>query len=177
MWEKNKYRVLVWLVVIFFATTVSMGVSFLYHKNQEFENTGQSVEEAIEIPAHRRTRFFREQLNLRPEQMELFRKLNRNFNRSAWQITKKLEKLRMEMVQELDAQNPDHEKLDFITGEIGHLHTELKNLTIEYYLGMKQSIDPEQQKKLNEIFMSVLQNNEDVKLPGKGNGRSNRRFR
>ncbi|MFW6257365.1 MAG: Spy/CpxP family protein refolding chaperone [Prolixibacteraceae bacterium] len=177
MWEKNKYRILIWLVVVFFATTVSMAVSFLYHKNQEFENFEESVEEAIELPANRRTRFFRKQLNLRPNQMEIFRKLNRNFNRSAWQITKKLERHRIEMIQELGAQNPDHEKLDSITREIGHLHTELKNLTVEYYLGMKQSIDPEQQKKLNEIFMSVLQNNEDVKLPGKGNGRSNRRFR
>lgn len=168
---------MIWLVVILFATAVTMGVTFLYHKNQEPEISGQSVEEEIEVPARRRTRFFREQLNLRPEQMETFRNLNRNYNRSAWRITNELERLRMEMVQELGSQYSNHEKLDSITGQIGHLHTQLKNLTIEYYLGMKQSSDPEQQKKLNKIFMSVLQNNEDVKLPEKGRGRNNRKFR
>ena len=175
MWEKNKIRILSWLVIIFFATTMSMAVSFVYHKKQEI-NTRQLVEEAIEVPAQRRTRFFREQLNLSTEQVELFRNLNRNFNRSALRISNDLERLRIEMIQELASEHPRHEKLDAITGEIGHLHTELKKLTVEYYLGMKQSSNPEQQQRLNKIFMSVLENNQDIKLPDKGRGRNNRRF-
>lgn len=175
MWERNKVRILIWLAVIFFATTVSMGISFLYHKHQEIP-AEQTVDEAIEVPAQRRTRFFREQLNLRPGQMDVFRKLNRNFNQSAWRITTALERLRIEMIQELASRNPDREKLDKITREIGFLHTELKNLTIEYYMGMKQASDPEQQKRLNEIFMLVLKKNEAIKLP-EARGRNNRGFK
>jgi Spy/CpxP family protein refolding chaperone len=150
------------------ATNLSMGLSFLYHKQQDKKLAEQIEQEAIELPALRRTRFFREQLNLQPQQMEIFRELNRNFNRAAWQINHQLESLRIEMVRELGLKNPDVQKLASISEEIGKLHTQLKNETIDYYLAMKKACTEEQQEKLNEIFISVLQKNEDVKLPQQG---------
>lgn len=165
---QNKYRILVWVIVILVATNLSMGLSFLYHKQQDKKLAEQIEQEAIELPALRRTRFFREQLNLQPQQMEIFRELNRNFNRAAWQINHQLESLRIEMVRELGLKNPDVQKLASISEEIGKLHTQLKNETIDYYLAMKKACTDEQQEKLNEIFISVLQKNEDVKLPQQG---------
>lgn len=165
---QNKYRILVWVIVILVATNLSMGLSFLYHKQQDKKRAEQIEQEAIELPALRRTRFFREQLNLQPQQMEIFRELNRNFNRAAWQINHQLESLRIEMVRELGLKNPDVQKLASISEEIGKLHTQLKNETIDYYLAMKKACTEEQQEKLNEIFISVLQKNEDVKLPQQG---------
>lgn len=165
---QNKYRILVWVIVILVATNLSMGLSFLYHKQQDKKRAEQIEQEAIELPALRRTRFFREQLNLQPQQMEIFRELNRNFNRAAWQINHQLESLRIEMVRELGLKNPDVQKLASISEEIGKLHTQLKNETIDYYLAMKKACTDEQQEKLNEIFISVLQKNEDVKLPQQG---------
>lgn len=165
---QNKYRILVWVIVILVATNLSMGLSFLYHKQQDKKLAEQIEQEAIELPALRRTRFFREQLNLQPQQMEIFRELNRNFNRAAWQINHQLESLRIEMVRELGLKNPDVQKLASISEEIGKLHTQLKNETIDYYLAMKKACTEEQQEKLNEIFISVLQKNEDVKLPQQG---------
>ncbi len=172
MISKNKYRILVWVVVILLATNLSMGISYFYHKQQDKKLTEQVEETAIEVPAQRRTRFFREQLNLRPEQMDAFRELNRSFNRSAWSITHDLQSLRFEMVEELGSDSPDHEKLDSVSSQIGSLHQQLKNETIDYYLGMRAVCDEEQQQKLNEIFMSMLQKNEDVKLPRQGRMRN-----
>ncbi|MBN1986431.1 MAG: periplasmic heavy metal sensor, partial [Prolixibacteraceae bacterium] len=114
-------------------------------------------------------------LNLRFEQMETFRQLNRNFNQNAWQINHNLEVLRIEMVEEMGKENPDQAKLASISRQIGELHTNLKNETIAYYLAMKSECDESQREKLNEIFMSVLQQNEDVKLPQNGRNRLNRR--
>lgn len=169
---KNKYRILVWVIVILVATNLSMGFSFLYHKQQDKKIAEQTEQEAIELPAQQRTRFFREQLNLQPQQMESFRELNRDFNRTAWQINHQLESLRIEMVTEMGSKNPDREKLGRIAREIGNLHAQIKNETITYYLGMKDICNEEQQEKLNEIFISVLQRSEDVRLPQRG-----RRFR
>jgi hypothetical protein len=135
----------------------------------------QTEETAIEGPAERRTRFFREKLNLRFEQMETFRQLNRNFNQNAWQINHNLEVLRIEMVKEMGKENPDQAKLASISRQIGELHTNLKNENLAYYLAMKSECDESQHEKLNEIFMSVLQQNEDVKLPQNGRNRLNRR--
>ncbi|HDR52046.1 MAG TPA: periplasmic heavy metal sensor [Mariniphaga anaerophila] len=172
---ENKYRILIWVIVILVATNLSMGFSFLYHKQQDKKLAEQTEQEAIELPAQQRTRFFREQLNLEPQQMEIFRELNRDFNRSAWQINHQLERLRVEMVREMGRENPDRQKLGGISDEIGDLHTRLKNETIDYYLSMKKVCNPEQQTKLNEIFLSVLEGSEDVRLPQRGRRYRNNR--
>ncbi len=169
---QNKYRILIWVIVILVATNLSMGFSFLYHKQQDKKNAELTREEAIELPAQQRTRFFREHLNLEPQQVSIFRELNRDFNRTAWQINHQLEGLRIEMVQEMGDEHPDKKKLESISREIGELHTQLKNETIDYYLDMKKACTETQQEKLNELFISVLKKNEDVRLPQRG-----RRFR
>lgn len=172
MITQNKYRILVWIVVILVATNLSVGISYLYHKQQDKMPDEQVEKPAIEIPAQQRARFFREQLNLSREQVNSFRDLNRDFNRTAWNITHELQSLRFEMVQELGSLNPNQEKLDSISSEIGWLHEELKNETIDYYLAMREVCDENQQQKLNEIFMAMLQKNEDIKLPRGGRMRN-----
>ena len=174
MISKNKYRILVWIVVILLATNLSMGISYFYHKQQDNALNEQVEEVAIEVPAQRRTRFFREQLELNGEQLDEFRELNRSFNRTAWDITHELQSLRLKMVEELGNENPNIEKLDSISSDIGMLHKQLKNETIDYYLNMRAVCNEEQQQKLNEIFMSMLQQDEDVKLPRRGGGMRNR---
>jgi hypothetical protein len=165
---RNKYRILIWVIIILVATNLSMGFSFLYHRQQDKKVLEQTEQEALELPARQRTRFFRERLNLQPKQMETFRELNRDFNRTAWQINHQLESLRIEMVREMGTENPDKQKLVTISEEIGALHTQLKNETIDYYLAMKEVCSDNQKEKLNEIFISILQKNEDVRLPQRG---------
>ncbi len=115
---QNKYRILVWVIVILVATNLSMGFSFLYHKQQDKKLLEQTEQEAVELPAQQRTRFFREQLNLQPQQMNAFRELNREFNRTAWQINHQLESLRIEMVTEMGSQTPDKIKLEAISKKL-----------------------------------------------------------
>ena len=172
MTTRNKYRILIWVIVILVATNLSMGFSFLYHKQQDKKLLEQTEQETIELPAQQRTRFFREQLNLEPGQVEVFRELNRSFNRTAWQINHQLERMRVDMVREMGRENPDKQKLGNISEDIGDLHTRLKNETIDYYLSMKKVCNQDQQTRLNEIFLSVLEGSEDVRLPQRG-----RRFR
>ena len=175
MIKTTTYRTLVWVIVILVATNLSMAFTFLYHKQQDLKASKQAQETAIEVPSEQRTRFFREQLNLTPEQVDQFRELNRNYNRTAWEITHQLESLRAGMVEEMGKPEADRQRLDEITKEIGELHTRLKNVTIDYYMGMKTTSNVEQKEKLNDIFRSMLKQNEDVKLPG-GYGRRGRGF-
>ncbi len=165
MATKTTYRTLVWVIVILLATNLSMAVTFLYHKQQDKKAAQQTEKSEIEVPTEQRTRFFREQLNLSAEQATQFRELNRNYNRTAREITFQLEKLRNEMVEEIGKPEPNKEQLEVITKTIGELHTQLKNITIEYYMGMKTACNEEQKIKLNEIFKTMLKQNEDVKLP------------
>lgn len=165
---RNTYRILIWVIVILVATNLSMGISFVYHKQQDKKFVEQLEEAAIKVPSEKRTRFFRNQLNLDFEQVNIFRELNREFNRTAWQITHQLETLRIVMVRELGKENPNEKTLGSISKNMGELHTKLKKETIDYYLQMKEVCNDEQQIKLNEIFISMLKKNEDVSLPGFG---------
>ena len=167
MVKTTTYRTLIWVIVILVATNLSMGITFLFHKQQDWKAAKQAQETAIEVPTEQRTKFFREQLNLTPEQVNQFRELNRNYNRSARDITMQLDDLRAEMVDEMANTEPNQQLLDTITMNIGALHTQLKKNTIDYYMGMKAVCDDNQKIKLNEIFKSMLKQNEDVKLPGR----------
>ena len=175
MVKTTTYRTLIWVIVILVATNLSMGITFLFHKQQDLKATKQVQEIAIEVPTEQRTRFFREQLNLTTDQVDQFRELNRNFNHTAREISLQLESLRAGMVDEMGKPEADKQRLDEITKEIGELHTQLKNVTIDYYMGMKTACNEEQKEKLNEIFRSMLKQNEDVKLPGRY-GRNGRGF-
>jgi hypothetical protein len=168
MATRNTYRILIWVIVILVATNLSMGISFVYHKQQDKHFMEQLEETEIKVPSEQRTRFFKEQLGLRFDQIDTFRELNRNFNQTAWRITHQLEALRADMVRELGKGKPSENRLDSISKDIGELHTQLKKETIEYYLKMKAECNEEQQEKLNEIFISMLKKNEDVKLPAYG---------
>ncbi len=175
MATNNRYRTLTWIIVVLLATNLSMGISFLYHKQQDKKFMEQLEEAAIEVPSERRTRFFREQLNLGQDQMDTFRELNRNYNKTAWRVTHQLEALRAEMVRELGKENPKEKTLESISEQIGKLHTNLKKETSDYYMQMKEVCNDEQQIKLNEIFMSMLKKKEDVSLPEYGRRNQNRR--
>lgn len=169
MATRNTYRILIWVIVILVATNLSMGLSFWYHKQQDKKAADEAAGK-IELPSEQRTRFFRDQLNLSSDQMTEFRTLNREFNRNARNISTDLEMLRVQMVEEMGKDEPMETTLDSISRKIGEKHSELKEQTIAYYMGMKNVCDSLQQKKLKEIFLEASKAKEDVELPQRGRG-------
>ena len=174
MGNRSTYRAYIWVIAILVATNLSMGITFVFYNHQDKKFMEQLEEAAIKVPSERRTRFFRDQLDLSIDQVDIFRDLNRSFNQTAWRITHQLEALRADMVRELGKENPSKKTLESISKHIGELHTELKEETIDYYLKMKVVCSEEQQIKLNEIFISMLKKNEDVTLPEYGKRNKNR---
>ena len=165
----NKYRILIWIIVILVATNLSTIGSFYYHqmteaKTQETKQADQTI-----VPGEQRTRFFRDQLNLNAEQLDQFREINRTFNRTARSIETNLAQLREDLIKELGTQNPDSTRLDQMAIEVGNNHRELKQVTTTFYLDMKKICTSEQQAKLHEIFQSMLNKDNQVNLPRPGN--------
>lgn len=179
MATRNTYRILIWIIVILVAGNLSMGLSFWYHRHMEIK-VDEEVEKAqkVEMPSEQRARFFRDQLNLSSEQLNVFRELNREFNQSARKESNVLEDLRTEMVKEMVKASPSAERLDSIALEVGRHHSALKKITISYYLKMKAVCNSEQQKKLADIFLRVSSSEEELALPERGrkyrNGRTNK---
>lgn len=159
---EKRTKIYIWLIIILLATNLATIASVLYHIYAEKATT--PVQNA-EMPNEQRTRFLVDQLNLDMQQAGQFREMNRTFNRTANPITRNLESLRLQMLEEMAQATPDTAKLETITREIGDLHRELKNATVEFYIRMKTICNEEQQTKLYQIFHSMLNQEEDVKLP------------
>ena len=159
---EKRSKIYIWLIIILLVTNLATIGSVLYHV---YTDKKAEPVQKTEMPNEQRTRFLVEQLNLNVEQADQFRNLNRTFNRTANPVTHELEQLRLEMLEELAASQPDKDKLENIAREIGDLHTELKETTIDFYLQMKSICTVEQQTKLYQIFHSMLNQEEDVKLP------------
>lgn len=165
----NKNRTLIWIIIILVATNLSTIGSFYYHRLMEAKIPETKQEGQNAIPGEQRTRFFRDQLNLTAEQLDQFRDINRTFNRTARGIEMNLAQLREDLITELGTQSPDSTRLDQIAIDVGNNHRELKQVTTTFYLNMKKICTAEQQVKLHEIFQSMLNKDNQVNLPQRGN--------
>ncbi len=170
MMPDNKYRRLIWIIVILIATNLSTIGSFYYHRITESSSPALNPEEQTTIPGDQRTRFFRDELNLNADQLDQFREINRTFNQTARGIEMDLAQLRESLIIELGKQNPDSAQLNQLAIEIGENHRELKQVTTTFYLNMKKICTEEQKIKLHRIFQSMLNKDNQVNLPQPDSG-------
>ncbi len=165
----SKNRINIWIIVILIFTNLSTIGSFYYHRMMEAKTSEVKQVNENTIPGEQRTLFFRDQLILSDEQLEKFRGINRNFNQTARGIEMNLAQLREDLINELNTQNPDSIRLKQIAIEVGNNHRELKQVTITFYLDMKNICTAEQQTKLHNIFQSMLNKDNQINLPQPGN--------
>ena len=168
-----KYRILIWLVIILFAINAATLASLFYHTHKIDGKTAENNELKTEEVTERGTIFFREQLNLDPDQVEKFREINREYNRSANRIIREMEFSRINMVNEMGKPDTDLEKIRLNNEKFGNLHENLKNITADYYLKMKNLCNEEQQQKLYEIFSNMVKDEgRRTTLQGRRRGRA-----
>ena len=63
------------------------------------------------------------------------------------------------MLNELAKPNPSTEELNKIATSVGHLHKALKTQTARHLLNIKKVCTPEQSKKLEKMFIDLLEIN------------------
>ena len=146
-------KILSWIIIILLATNISTIATILYNNNLNEKNS-QSSEEII-IPDSGLGRFFREELDLTTHQHQQFRSFRQGYQTDASKIVKQLQKKRSEMLNELSTENPDTNNLYQIANEIGLLHRELKYMTIEYYLNLKNTCNEQQRAGLYKVFKTM----------------------
>jgi len=93
--------------------------------------------------------------------MNVFREANQDYNRKTNRIARDLDLLRVDMVREMTGPQPDTLRLNGINRTIGERHEELKRLTAEFYLRMREVCNENQKEKLNAIFMEMVQREGD----------------
>ena len=166
----KKTQFLIWAVIILFAMNVATIVTIVVSRNRTVEPSTSQVQNPTADPDAVRFHFFAQELGLRPEQMEAFRKANRTFNPRVHQLSMEMANMRREMVNELGKDNPDRPKLDSLAAAFGDLHRQLKEQTINYYMDLRSVCTPEQQQKLHMLFRTMLNPNNDLPLHRYGRG-------
>lgn len=168
-----KYRFLIWLVILLLAINAATVASLFYHTHKKSVAAEENQTSKPEESSERGTQFFGEQLNLNPDQILQFREIHREYNRSANRIIREMEFYRIQMVNEMGKPDTDREQIRQNNQEFGKLHEDLKNITADYYLKMKDLCNEEQQQRLYEIFSDMVKTEgQQPGLQGRRRGRA-----
>lgn len=152
----NKSKALLWLVILLAVLNLSTIAAVVYHHIREEQGlTGISLDAQGENCLN--GRYFRQELGFNDEQMKVFREANQQFQPLAQDIVQQLDALRNEAFALLNTTEPDKQRLQNISSEIGALHTELKNATNHYYLSLRAVCNPQQTQNLQQVFTPLFQ--------------------
>jgi hypothetical protein len=102
-------------------------------------------------------RFIKEELNLDSTQFEQFREANYKNMKESHNIAEKLNIYRHEMITEVAKENPNLDKLDELSRNIGNLHYELKKLSTSHFMELKDICNDKQQGNLQKLFMRMME--------------------
>jgi Spy/CpxP family protein refolding chaperone len=182
MKEESTYRWMVWAIVVLAMMNLTTLLTILYHRNKPIEN--ELVGESDLLRSENSSvqfsgRYFRDQLNLRRDQMDRFVGFNPVFRQQARNININLNRIRHQMLTQMAAENSDVSKLNQLSDSIGYLHSELKKLTFRYYLDIKNVCDRDQRAELERMFGEMFTSDRGMGQNGRGrqNGmRYGRRF-
>jgi len=171
----SRSRLYIAIIIILIATNISTLLTVRYQTSKKFNTYQESSGSNIEIPRTHLGRFFRDELNLTREQHFKFREFRQQYHAYVFDLTGQMQEKRLELLDELSKEHPDTLVLNRISTEIGDMHTLLKKATNEYFLSMKNVCKPEQQKKLTEIFRSMLnqEGSSNMEMPPKNKKNSN----
>ena len=158
-------KILISVIVFLAILNLSTIITIVYHLNSPENSKNIVLDKQVNIPDKRLGRFFKEQLNLTPQQHVQFRTFRQNFHHNANGITNRLQLKRNEFMIELEKDTSETETLNSMAAEIGNLHTELKHITFAYYIQMKDICTKEQQKKLHDIFWSMMNCDDENEIP------------
>jgi hypothetical protein len=171
MITENKYRWMVWAIVILAVMNISTILTLVYQRNQvtKAEITAGSDQVEPESATEKFSgRYFREELDLTRDQMTGFSEFNPQFRQQVKGINENLTRIRQQMLAEMTAGESSIIKLDLLSDSIGYLHADLKKLTYKYYLDFKSICNKQQQQKLEQLFSEMFTADVGMGQHGKG---------
>lgn len=165
--KTTKKTLLIGTIIVLIVINISALATIFYHNKMRPHRVVEMNNIQDEAQTRGMHRFMREKLNLSDDQYSQFQKINRDNMIKVHNIASELSKKRVKMMNEIAKKNPNLKILDDIAYDIGSLHYELKKVTINHFLELKQICTPEQQDSLEKIFMKLIQDQDhnEMKKP------------
>lgn len=150
MKKMNKKYLIYWVNIILLMLNTALLVFFCFTPDKTvYKNEDSTIS----------NEFLREELNFTDEQYKLINELDKDVLRRHQTVLKLLCQRRYQMLNELAKPNPSTEELNKIATSVGHLHKALKTQTARHLLNTKKVCTPEQSKKLEKMFIDLLEIN------------------
>jgi Spy/CpxP family protein refolding chaperone len=151
----NNAKILWWIIALLAVLCVTILATItVNYCNCHMRGTAKSI--VMAPGCGMSEQLFKSELGFDDGQMEVFRQSNRTFRREAGGIIADINIRKEAMFEELQAGKPDTAKLTAISGEIGALHTRLKEATVRFYLSLAEVCNAGQKEKLKEIFTPLF---------------------
>lgn len=163
--QTNKTKIAWWIVILLVILNITTISTIIVHNYNEKQADESIIIEPDSKPIN--GKYFRHELGFDNDQMEVFRQSNRTFRQQANRTVSEINLQKELMFTELQATDPDTVKLYEISKEIGRLHTELKEVTVQFYLSLNKVCTSEQKEKMKEIFTPLF-----IDLPISNNGKN-----
>lgn len=154
-------KILSILILILIGTNTATLIALCNHIEKNHHKESQK----IIIPDHQYGKFFRDTLNLTPQQHKHFKGFRRTYNQNTNRLLQEMESLRNEMVEILLSEQADRNKFDTISEQLVKKHQRLKGYTFDYFNNMRNVLDEEQKEKIILIFETMLTSEGFAKTP------------
>ncbi len=173
-----KRQTYIWIIAILAVFNLGTIAAILYHiSNTTKEN--QATRAAFTTPGRdgmpRVGRMMMEKLNLDSGQIPQFTDINYQFRQEGADITRKLNHLRIALMEGMSAEKPDTLYLNMLSDSVGIMHAQLKKETYRYYLNLNKICNQQQKDSLKRYFEDEFSNSPQKRMHQKGKRMGRRR--
>ncbi len=174
---RNK-RILIIAGIIFITVINLAALSTQLYQAYFQPKTELRKERSGRTPEHDHKRFHRqfvERMGFSDEQEQVFWELSRETYRRSRPLMDQLNLKRRHLLEQLSQEAVDTSMVSILTEEIGQLHAQLKKVSADHYLSLKNICTPEQQTLLLEFYDRMIPQGPDRKGKGRNRRHQNRR--
>ena len=147
----SRNNLLIWVIIVLLILILSALGTILYNMNKFRHERPEFRPELFKKEA-----FLKDKLNLDDNQIKKFKEINEKQDEFRENIMEKMRYHRHKIDSILMLDNPDTAKITVYMKEITALQTKMIKEHINTYLAMKNVCNPEQQKKLSDLFKRML---------------------
>lgn len=177
---EKKYKIVYWAVIFLAILNIStIATIFINSPSSLSEEEDSIIIDPESSPLS--GKYVKAELNFNQSQLESYRNESRIFRHNANDAINKLNYYKSMLSQEVHNDNPNREITKLYSDSIGIAHANLKEITTDFYLKLREKCTPEQVAKLENIFEPLFRDNPNIRgagaRTGEGVGRGNRRNR
>ncbi len=173
MERDTKYKILYWAVIFLALLNISTIATIFINSKQNALEEDSIIIDPESSPLS--GRYIKSELGLDQSQLEFYRNESRQFRHYANEEINNLNFYKNKLSQEMHKETPNRNLTRIYSDSIGIAHANLKEITTDFYLKLRQNCTPSQAQKLEKIFDPLFK--ENLNMHGNGKNRESRRNR